>query len=225
MQTPYVAESLPSNQSYHTSDESQMTEIDLETVFQHANEMSSLPKPVITRVEPVEEELTSLQSNGDQPLLDDPRNDHQPSDEERQLEPHTTIVSDIVPHAVVGEACSLSQPSEYIYTFATTEAVECAAAQTVREPVAMQETQAKLREEQDQLPPQSSAVFVQEVQPFSPQKVDTTVRCEFLRSESEEVGCLTAGAGPVEEYFENTVSSVQANNGEGGNSPQGRDFH
>ncbi|NXJ08996.1 HSF5 protein, partial [Odontophorus gujanensis] len=227
MQTPYVAESLPSNQSYHTSDESQMAEIDLETVFQRANEMSSLPKPEIAKVDPVEEELSSFQYNGDQPLLDDPQNDHQPSDEERQPEPHTTVVSDIMPLVVVGEgiACSLSQPPEYLYTFDTTESVECAAAQTVREPVAMQETQAKLREEPDHLPAQSSAVFVQEVQPFGPQKVDTSVRCEFLRSESEEVGCLTSGAEPEEKSVENTVSSVQANNREGRNISQGRYFH
>ncbi|XP_065588292.1 heat shock factor protein 5 [Cyrtonyx montezumae] len=229
MQTPYVAESLPSNQPYQTSDESQMTEVDLESVFQLANEMSSLPKPAIAKVNLGQEELSSLQSNRDQPLLDDSKNDHQPSDEERRLGPHTTVVSDIM-SLVVGEgvACSLLQLPEYLYTFDIIESVECAAAQTVREPVAMEETQAKLSEEPDHLRAPSSAVYVQEVQPFSPQKVDTSVGCEFLRSESEEVGCFTSGAGPEERSVENRVSSVQANNGEERNSSQGsnfRDFH
>ncbi|XP_065588289.1 heat shock factor protein 5-like [Cyrtonyx montezumae] len=137
MQTPYVAESLPSNQPYQTSDESQMTEVDLETVFQLANEMSSLPKPAIAKVNPGQEELSNI---------------------------------------VNVSTC------EFIFGFLC----------------------------------------------FVLFQVDTSVGCEFLRSESEEVGCFTSGAGPEERSVENRVSSVQANNGEERNSSQGsnfRDFH
>uniref|UniRef100_A0A669PBR5 Heat shock transcription factor 5 n=1 Tax=Phasianus colchicus TaxID=9054 RepID=A0A669PBR5_PHACC len=172
MQSPYAVEFLPSNWPYHP-DESKKTEVNLEAVFQIVDEMRSSPKAGTVKVEPVENQWSSPQSNRGQPLLADPENDDPPSDDEGQLEPLTPVVSDVTSF-VVGDqevACSLLQPSEYFYALHTTASVECAAAQAVREPVAMQEARAKLREEPDHLPAQFSAMIVREVQSLSPQKV------------------------------------------------------
>ncbi|XP_019477388.1 heat shock factor protein 5 [Meleagris gallopavo] len=221
MQTPYAVEFLPSNWPYHT-DESKKTEVNLEAVFQIVDEMRSSPKAGTVKVEPVENQWSSPQSNRGQPLLADTENDDPPSDDEGQLEPLTPVVSDIASF-VVGDqevACSLSQPSEYFYALHTAASVECAAAQVVREPAATQEARAKLREEPDHLPAQFSAMIVREVQSFSPQKVDTSVKCPFLRSEAEEVGCLSSETGPVKKSVENTVSSVKTRNRERRNSSQ-----
>ncbi|POI32641.1 hypothetical protein CIB84_003608, partial [Bambusicola thoracicus] len=220
VQSPYAVEFLPSNWSYHTSHESKKTEVNLEAVFQIVDEMCSSPKAGTVKVEPVENQWSSPQFNRGQPLLADTENDDPPSDEGGQLEPLTPVVSDITSF-VVGDqevACSLSQPSEYFYALHTTASVECAAAQTV--PVATQEARGKLREEPDHLPAQFSAMIVREVQSFSPQKVDTSVKCPFLWSETEDEGCLTSATGPVKKSVENAVSSVKTRNREKRNSSQ-----
>uniref|UniRef100_A0A8V1AL43 Heat shock transcription factor 5 n=2 Tax=Gallus gallus TaxID=9031 RepID=A0A8V1AL43_CHICK len=222
VQSPYAVEFLPSTWPYHTSDESKKTEVNLEAVFQIVDEMRSSPKVGTVKVEPVENQWSSPQFNRGQPLLADTENDDPPSDEEGRLEPLTPVVSDVTSF-VVGDqevACSLSQPSEYFYALHTTASVECAAAQIVREPVATQEARGKLREEPDHLPAQFSAMIVREVQSLSPQKVDTSVKCPLLRSETEEVGCLTSGTGTVKKSIENAVSSVKTRNREKKNSSQ-----
>ncbi|XP_015736421.1 heat shock factor protein 5 isoform X1 [Coturnix japonica] len=216
MQSPYAVEFLPSNWPYHTSDESKKTEVNLEAVFQIVDEMRSSPKVGTVKVEPVENQWSSPQTSRGQPQLAGTENDDPPSDEEGRLEPLTPVVSDVTPF-VVGDQeapCSLPQPLDYFYALHTTASVECAAAQMVREPAATQEARGKLREEPDHLPAQFSAMIVREVQSFSPQKVDTGVKCPFLRSETEEVGCPTSGAGPVKKTVENTVSSAKTRNRE-----------
>ncbi|XP_048822906.1 heat shock factor protein 5 [Lagopus muta] len=221
MQPPYAVEFLPSNWLYHT-DESKKTEVNLEAVFQIVDEMRSSPKAGTVKVEPVESQWSSPQPNRGQQLLADTENDDPPSDDEGQLEPLIPVVSDIASF-VVGDqevACSLSQPSEYLYALHSTASVECAAAQGEREPAATQEAQGKLREEPDHLPAQFSAMIVREAQSFSPQKVDAGVKCPFLRSETQEVGCLTPETGPENKPVGSTVSSAKTRNREKRNSSQ-----
>lgn len=182
MQPPYAVEFLPPNWLYHT-DESKKTEVNLEAVFQIVDEMRSSPKAGTVKVEPVESQWSSPQPNRGQQLLADTENDDPPSDDEGQLEPLIPVVSDIASF-VMGDqevACSLSQPSEYLYALHSTASVECAAAQGEREPAATQEAQGKLREEPDHLPAQFSAMIVREAQSFSPQKVSSEDKTTCVR--------------------------------------------
>ncbi|NXC42471.1 HSF5 protein, partial [Penelope pileata] len=222
VQSPYAVEFLPSTWPYNTPDENKKTEVNLEAVFQIVDEMHLSPKVEMVKVEPVENQCSSPQSNRGQPLLTDTENGDPPLNEESQLEPLTPVVSDITSFVMGDEelACSLSQASEYLYTLHTTATVE-SATQIEREPVTAQEARAKLKEEPpDYLPAQFSAMFVREEQPFSPQKVDISVKHESSRSEtvvsSDEIGCLTSGTGPVKK----SVSSVQARSRERRNNSQ-----
>ncbi|NXW01736.1 HSF5 protein, partial [Fregetta grallaria] len=95
MQSPYAAEFLPSNWPCNTSDENKNTEVNLEAVFQIVDEMHSSPKPEMVKVEPVESQCSTPQSNRGQPLLVNGENsDTPPSTEESHLESLTPVASD-----------------------------------------------------------------------------------------------------------------------------------
>ncbi|KAM6118603.1 heat shock factor protein 5 [Phoenicopterus ruber ruber] len=170
MQAPYAAEFLPSNWPCNTSDENKKAEVNLEAVFQIVDEMRSSPKAELVKVEPVESQCSTPQSNRGQPLLVNSENSDTPSSaEESQLEPLTPVASDtsFVMEADQAVTCSPSQPSEFL---CATASVESAAAEIVQESVTTQEAREKLRERPDHCPAQSSVMFVQEG-PVSPGQV------------------------------------------------------
>ncbi|KAM6110650.1 heat shock factor protein 5 [Pterocles gutturalis] len=68
-QSPYTAEFLPSNWPYNTSEENKKTEVNLEAVFQMADELYSLPKAEALKVEPMESQCSIHQCNRGQPLV------------------------------------------------------------------------------------------------------------------------------------------------------------
>nr|XP_032625836.1 LOW QUALITY PROTEIN: heat shock factor protein 5 [Chelonoidis abingdonii] len=216
MQSSYPVEFLPSNWPCNTSDENKKTEVNLEAVFQIVDEMHSSPKLEMVKVEPVENQCPTPQPNAGQQLIVNPGNNDAPSSSHAsQLEPLTPVGSDIT--FMVGTdqaiACSLPQSSEFIYTIHTTEPVENTAAQMVQEPSATQEEHAKLKEQMSHASAQSSVVFLQEGQPFSPQQVDPNMKCQTSPSEtvvsSEQVGFLISDVEPVSRSAKDTASSIQ----------------
>ncbi|KFQ64307.1 Heat shock factor protein 5, partial [Phaethon lepturus] len=210
MQSPYAAEFLPSNWPCNMSDEDKKTEVNLEAVFQMVDEMHSSPKVEIVKVEPVESQCSTPQSNGGQPLLVNSENSDTPSStEESQLESLTPVASDT--SFVTGENPSVtfspSQPSEFLCATHITASVEIAAAETVQESVTTQETYEKLREQPEHCLTQSSVMFVQE-EPLSPGQENTSVKCEYSMSETEERP-FTSGTEPVNKSVEEADSSVK----------------
>ncbi|XP_009573709.1 PREDICTED: heat shock factor protein 5, partial [Fulmarus glacialis] len=211
MQSPYAAEFLPSDWPCNTSDENKKTEVNLEAVFQIVDEMRSSPKTEMVKVEPVEGQCSTLQSNSGQPLLVNSDNSDTPSSaEESQLECLTPVAShaSFVMGADQAVTCSPSQPSEFLCATHTAASAESAAAEIVRESVTAQEaSHEQLREQPDHCPTQSSVMFVQEG-PFSPEQENTSVKCESSTSETEERQ-LTSGTEPVDKSVEETDSSVK----------------
>ncbi|XP_025919428.1 heat shock factor protein 5 [Apteryx rowi] len=218
MQSSYAVEFLPSNWPCNTSDENKKTEVNLEAVFQIVDEMHSSPKVEMVKVEPVENQCSTSQSNrGQQLLVNTETSDPPSSTEASRLESLTPVGSDITSFVVGTDqaiTCSLSQPSDFLYAIHTTECVESAAAQIVQEAVTTQEAHAKLKEQLDHSANQSSIIFVQGEEPFSAQQVDPSVKCPSSMSDtvvsSEQIGFLTSGTGPVNKSVKDTVSSVQA---------------
>ncbi|KAK4812371.1 hypothetical protein QYF61_018821 [Mycteria americana] len=183
VQSPYASEFLPSNWPCNTSDEDKKTEVNLEAVFQIVDEMHSSPKAEIVKVEPVESQCSTPQSNRGQPLLVNSENsDTLSSTEESQLESLTPVASDtsFVMGADQAVICSPSQPSEFLCATHTTVSVESAAAEIVQESITTQEAHEKVREQPDHCPTQSSVMVVQEG-PFSPEQRRITV--EFQTSD------------------------------------------
>ncbi|NWH49646.1 HSF5 protein, partial [Fregata magnificens] len=202
MQSPYAAEFLPSNWPCNTSDEKKKTGVNLEAVFQIVAEM--------VKVEPVESQCSTPQSNRGQLLLVNSENSDTPSStEESQLESLTPVASDtsFVMGADEAVTCSPSQPSEFLCATHTAASVESAAAEIVQESVTTQEAHEKLREQPDHCPTQSSVMFVQEG-PFSPEQENTSVKCESSMSETEERQ-FTSGTEPVNKSVEETDPSVK----------------
>ncbi|XP_052660880.1 heat shock factor protein 5 [Harpia harpyja] len=153
VQSPYTAEFLPSDWPCNTSDENKETEVNLEAVFQMVDEMHSSPKAETVKVEPVESQRSTPQSNRGQPLLVNSENSYTPSStEESQLEPLTPVAADtsFVMGADQAVTCSPLQPSVFLCATHTTAFVESAAAEVVQESVTTQEACEKLREGADQ---------------------------------------------------------------------------
>lgn len=185
MQSSYPVEFLPSSWSCNTSDENKKTEVNLEAVFQIVDEMHSSPKLEMVKVEPVENQCPTSQPNRSQQLLVNPGNCDAPSSQASHLEPLTPVGSDITSFVVESDqaiACSLPQSPEFIYTIHTTEPLETTTAQITPQPAAVQQTQAKLKEQLNPSSAQPSMVFVQEELPFSQQQVWTSVlhRCSMF---------------------------------------------
>nr|XP_009918780.1 PREDICTED: heat shock factor protein 5 [Haliaeetus albicilla] len=212
VQSPYTAEFLPSDWPCNTSDENKETEVNLEAVFQMVDEMHSSPKAEIVKVETVESQCSTPQSNRGQPLLVNSENSYTPSStEESQLELLTPVAADT--SFVMGPdqagadqavTCSPLQPSEFLCATHTTAFVESAAAEVVQESVTTQEACEKLREQLDHCPTLSSLMFVQEG-PFSPEQENISVKCE---SETEERQ-FTSGTEAVNKSVEEMDSSVK----------------
>ncbi|NXS66727.1 HSF5 protein, partial [Pandion haliaetus] len=169
VQSSYTAQFLPSNWPCNTSDENKKTQVNLEAVFQIVDEMHSSPKAEVVKVEPVESQYPTPQSNRGQPLLVNSENSYTPpSTEESQLEPLTPVAADtsFVMGADQAVTCSPLQSSEFLCATLTTASVESAAAEIVQESVTTQEACEKL----DHCPTLSSLMFVQEG-PLSPEQV------------------------------------------------------
>ncbi|XP_009463111.1 PREDICTED: heat shock factor protein 5 [Nipponia nippon] len=188
MQSPYAAEFLPSDWPCNASEENKKTEINLEAVFQIVDEMRSSPKAEMVKVEPVESQCSTPQSNRGQPLLVNSENSDTPSSaEENQLESLIPVASatSFVMGADQAVTCSPSQPAEFLCATYTTASVESAAAEIVQESVTTQEACEKLREQPYRYPTQSSVMFVQEG-PFSPEQEELYILIKSLQSSSLE---------------------------------------
>ncbi|XP_007429104.1 heat shock factor protein 5 [Python bivittatus] len=217
MQSSYPVEFLPSNWSCNTSDENKKTEVNLEAVFQIVDEMHSSPKLEMVKVEPVENQCPTSQSNRNQQLIVNPGNsDTASSGQTSHLEPLTPVGSDITSFVVESEqaiACSLPQSPEFIYAIHTTEPVENTTAQIVQQPTVTPQTSAKVKEQLNQSSAQSSMVFVQEELPFSQPQEDPNIKCQTNTSEtvasSEQIGFLVSEVGPLSKCAKDSVSSIQ----------------
>ncbi|XP_009887179.1 PREDICTED: heat shock factor protein 5 [Charadrius vociferus] len=209
MPSPYATEFLPSNWPGDT-DENKKTDENLEALFQVADEICSSPKAELVKVEPVESQCSTPQSNRGQPLLVNIENSDTPSSTgESQLESLSPVASDtsFVVGADQAATYSPSQPSEFLCATHATASVESAAAGIVQEFVTTQEARENLREQPDHCPAQSSVMFDQEG-PFGPEQENTSVECESSTSETEERG-FTSGTEPVNKSVEKADSSVQ----------------
>uniref|UniRef100_A0A8C5RLA1 Heat shock factor protein 5 n=1 Tax=Laticauda laticaudata TaxID=8630 RepID=A0A8C5RLA1_LATLA len=217
MQSSYPVEFLPSNWSCNTSDENKKTEVNLEAVFQIVDEMHSSPKLEMVKVEPVENQCPTSQSNRNQQLIVNSGNsDTASSGQTSHLEPLTPVGSDITSFVVESEqaiACSLPQSPEFIYAIHTTEPVENTTAQIVQQPTVTPQTSAKVKEQLNQSSAVSPMVFVQEELPFSQPQEDPNIKCETNTSEtvasSEQIGFLVSEVGPLNKCAKDSVSSIQ----------------
>ncbi|XP_074016947.1 heat shock factor protein 5 [Numenius arquata] len=208
MHSPYAAEFLPSNWPCDTFDENKKTEENLEALFRVADEMCSSPKADMVKVEPVESQCSTPQSNRGQ-LVNIENIDTPSSTEESQLESLSPVASDasFVLGADQAVTCSPSQPSEFLRATCATASAEGDAAGVMQEFVSTQEAHKNLREEPAHGPAPSSVVFVQEA-PFSPEQENASVECESSMSETEERQ-FASGAEPVNKPVEKADSSVK----------------
>ncbi|NXG89808.1 HSF5 protein, partial [Stercorarius parasiticus] len=208
MHPPYTAEFLPSNWPCDTFDENKKTEENLEALFQVADEICSSPKADMVKVEPVESQCSTPQSNGGQ-LVNVENIDTPSSTEESQLESLSPVASDtsFVMGTDQAVTYSPSQPSEFLCATHATASVERAAAGIMQEFVTTGEARENLREQPDHCPAQSSVMFVQEA-PFSPEQENASVECGSSTSETEERQ-FTSGTEPMNKSVEKADSSVK----------------
>nr|XP_037848896.1 heat shock factor protein 5 [Chlorocebus sabaeus] len=233
MQSSYPVEFLPSNWPCSTTDENKKTEVNLEAVFQIVDELHSSPKLEMVKVEPVENQCPTSQSNRGQHILANSNNSNPCSaSQASQLEPLTPVGSDIMSFVVGTEqaiACSLPQSPEYIYTIHTAQPVENS---TIQESTAIQQAHVKLKEHLNHNPSPSSVVFVQEGPPFSTHQVDANIKCQTSSREnilpSEQMGFLISEMGPASKPSKDTGLATPARYREHrSNSQQGKspDLH
>ena len=172
MQSSYPVEFLPSNWPCSATDENKKTEVNLEAVFQIVDELHSSPKLEMVKVEPVENQCSTSQSNRSQHILANSNNSNPSSTSQAsQLEPLTPVGSDITSFVVGTEQAitsSLPQSPEYIYTIHPAQPVENT---TMQESAINQQAHIKLKEQLSHNPAASSVVFVQEGLPFSTHQV------------------------------------------------------
>uniref|UniRef100_F7D3M9 RING-type E3 ubiquitin transferase n=1 Tax=Monodelphis domestica TaxID=13616 RepID=F7D3M9_MONDO len=196
MQSSYPVEFLPSNWPCGATDENKKTEVNLEAVFQIVDELHSSPKLEMVKVEPVENQGPTSQSNRGQHILANPSNSNASSTSQTsQLEPLTPVGSDITSFVVGTEqaiTCSLPQSPEYIYTIHTAQPVENTTAITVQEPAgAIQQAHVKLKEQLSHNPSPSSVVFVQEGLPFSAHQSHPLYLCNASDDDNLEPGFIS----------------------------------
>ncbi|XP_058427465.1 heat shock factor protein 5 [Marmota monax] len=210
MQSSYPAEFLPSNWPCSATDENKKTEVNLEAVFQIVDELHSSPKLEMVKVEPVENQCPTSQSNRGQHILANSSNSNPSSTSQAsQLEPLTPVGSDITSFVVGTEqaiTCSLPQSPEYIYTIHTAQPVENS---TMQESAAIQQAHVKLKEQ-----------------------VDASIKCRTSPPEnilpSEQMGFLVSEMGPASKSSKDTGISTPARYRERrSNSQQGKslDLH
>ncbi|NXO57921.1 HSF5 protein, partial [Aramus guarauna] len=207
MQSPYAAEFLPPNWPCDTSDENKKPDLNLEAAFQIADEMHLTPKAELVKVEPVESQCATPQSNGSQPLHVNSENSDTPSTGESQLESLTPVASDtsFVMEANQVVTCPLSLPAEFLYATHTAVPIESAAAEIVQESVTAQEVCEKLQEQPYHYPTQPFVMFVLE-EPFIPEQENASVKYEFSMPETEERE-FNSGTEPVNNSVEEMDSS------------------
>ncbi|XP_044106441.1 heat shock factor protein 5 [Neovison vison] len=233
MQSSYPVEFLPSNWPCSATDENKKTEVNLEAVFQIVDELHSSPKLEMVKVEPVENQCPTSQSNRGQHILANSNNSNPSSTSQAsQLEPLTPVGSDITSFVVGTEqaiTCSLPQSPEYIYTIHTAQPVENT---TMQESAAIQQAHVKLKEQLSRNPSPSSVVFVQEGLPFSTHQVDASIKCQTSPPEnilpSEQMGFLISEVGPASKPSKDAGLSTPARYRERrSNSQQGKspDLH
>uniref|UniRef100_A0A8C9QDJ6 Heat shock transcription factor 5 n=1 Tax=Spermophilus dauricus TaxID=99837 RepID=A0A8C9QDJ6_SPEDA len=233
MQSSYPVEFLPSNWPCSATDENKKTEVNLEAVFQIVDELHSSPKLEMVKVEPVENQCPTSQSNRGQHILANSSNSNPSSTSQAsQLEPLTPVGSDITSFVVGTEqaiTCSLPQSPEYIYTIHTAQPVENS---TMQESAAIQQAHVKLKEQLSHNPSPSSVVFVQEGLPFNTHQVDASIKCQTSPPEnilpSEQMGFLISEMGPASKSSKDTGLSTPARYRERrSNSQQGKspDLH
>ncbi|KAL4835142.1 hypothetical protein H8958_016009 [Nasalis larvatus] len=215
MQSSYPVEFLPSSWPCSTTDENKKTEVNLEAVFQIVDELHSSPKLEMVKVEPVENQCPTSQSNRGQHILANSNNSNPCSaSQASQLEPLTPVGLDIMSFVVGTEqaiACSLPQSPEYIYTIHTAQPVENS---TIQESAAIQQAHVKLKEHLNHNPSPSSVVFVQEGPPFSTHQVDANIKCQTSSREnilpSEQMGFLISEMGPASKPSKDTGLATPA---------------
>ncbi|XP_063198702.1 heat shock factor protein 5 [Chroicocephalus ridibundus] len=208
MHPPYKAEYLPSNWPCDTFDENKKTDENLEALFQVADEMCSSPKADVVKVEPVESQRSTPQSNRGQ-LVNIENIDTPSSTEQSQLESLSPVASDTLFVMGTDQAvtCSPSQPFEFLCATRATASVERAAAGIMQEFVTTGEACENLREQPDHCPAQSAVMFVQEA-PFNPEQENASIECGSSTSETEERQ-FTSGTEPVNKAVEKADSSVK----------------
>ncbi|XP_064324003.1 heat shock factor protein 5 [Phalacrocorax carbo] len=210
IQSPYATEYLPSSWPCNTCDENKKTGVNLEAVFQIVDEMHSSPKAEMVKVEPVEIQCSTPQSNRGQPVLVNSEISDAPSSaDESQLESLTPVASDTSFLVAADQAvtCSPSQPSEFLCAPHTAVSVESAAAEIAQESVTTLEVHQKPREQPDHCLTQSSIMFVQEG-PFSPEQNTASVKYESSTSETEERP-FTSATEPGDKSVEETDYSAK----------------
>ncbi|XP_004434950.1 PREDICTED: heat shock factor protein 5, partial [Ceratotherium simum simum] len=233
MQSSYPVEFLPSNWPCSATDENKKTEVNLEAVFQIVDELHSSPKLEMVKVEPVENQCPTSQSNRGQHILANSNNSNPSSTSQAsQLEPLTPVGSDITSFVVGTEqaiTCSLPQSPEYIYTIHTAQPLENT---TMQESAAIQQAHVKLKERLSHNPSPTSVVFVQEGLPFSTHQVDASIKCQTNPAEnilpSEQMGFLISEMGPASKPSKDTGLSTPVRYRElRSNSQQGKspDLH
>ncbi|XP_017395242.1 heat shock factor protein 5 [Cebus imitator] len=233
MQSSYPVEFLPSNWPCSTTDENKKTEVNLEAVFQIVDELHSSPKLEMVKVEPVENQCPTSQSNRGQHILANSNNNNPCSaNQASQLEPLTPVGSDITSFVVGTEqaiACSLPQSPEYIYTIHTAQPVENS---SLQESAAIQQAHVKLKEQLNHSASPSSVVFVQEGLPSSTYQVDANIKCQTSPPEnilpSEQMGFLISEMGSASKPSKDTGVATPARYRERrSNSQQGKspDLH
>lgn len=172
VQSSYPVEFLPSDWPCSATDENKKSELNLEAAFQIVDELHSSPKLEMVKVEPVENQCSTSQSNRGQHILANSNNSNPSSTSQAsQLEPLTAVGSDITSFVAGTEqaiTCSLPQSPEYNYTIHTAQPVENT---TMQESAASQQAHIKPKEQLSHNPSPSSVVFVQEGLPFSTHEV------------------------------------------------------
>ncbi|XP_058903707.1 heat shock factor protein 5 [Kogia breviceps] len=210
VQSSYPVEFLASNWPCGATDENKKTEVNLEAVFQIVDELHSSPKLEMVKVEPVENQCSTSQSNnrGHNILANSNNSNPSSTSQASQLEPLTAVGSDITSFVVGTEqaiTCSLPQSPEYIYTIHTAQPVENT---TMQESAATQQAHVKLKEQLSHNPSPSSVVFGQEGLPFSTHQVDASIKCQIKTPEnilpSEQMGFLISEMGPASKLSKDT---------------------
>ncbi|KAI5128759.1 heat shock factor protein 5 [Manis pentadactyla] len=215
MQSSYPVEFLPSNWPCSATDENNKTEVNLEAVFQIVDEFHSSPNLEMVKVEPVESQCPTSQSNRGQHILANLNNSNSSSTSDAsQLEPLTSVGSDITSFMVGIEqavTCSLPESPEYTYAIHTAQPVENT---TVQESAAIQEAHITPKEQPSHSPSPSSVVFVQEGLPFSTHQVDASIKCQRNPPEnilpSEQMGFLISEMEPANKSSKDTGLSTPA---------------
>ncbi|KAK2084988.1 Heat stress transcription factor A-8 [Saguinus oedipus] len=186
-------------------------QVNLEAVFQIVDELRSSPTLEMIKVEPVENQCPTSQSNRGQHILANSNNNNPCSARQAsQLEP-------------------LPPSPEYLYTIHTAQPVEKS---SLQESASIPQAHVKLKEQLNHSASPSSVVFVQEGLPCSTYEVDANIKCQTSPPEnilpSEQMGFLISEMGPASKPSKDTgVATPARYRQRRSNSQQGRspDLH